>query len=69
MRRTWTRRRMPHLRRDCGMTIKRMVCFECGMKIRATIRQAKAHGWALWVGGALCKACSEKERMICPPSS
>lgn len=43
-------------------TIKPMVCYDCGHKIRATIRQAKRHGWALWVGGARCKRCEDKRR-------
>ena len=38
---------------------KPMVCFDCGMKIRATLQQAKRHGWTLWVGGSRCKSCSE----------
>lgn len=42
------------------MEIRRlMVCINCGMKIHATLRQAKFHGWALWVGGSRCKACCE----------
>lgn len=36
-----------------------MVYFDCGMKIFATIVQAKAHGWEVWVGGARCKRCIE----------
>lgn len=36
---------------------KTMVCCSCAMRIDATIRQAKRHGWELWVGGARCKAC------------
>lgn len=39
------------------MTSKRMVCVDCLMKLFATIVQAKAHGWAVWVGGARCKGC------------
>jgi hypothetical protein len=39
---------------------KTMVCVDCGMRLHATIVQAKAHGWALWVGGARCKACGER---------
>jgi hypothetical protein len=38
---------------------KTMVCADCFMGIEATIVQAKAHGWIVWVGGAYCKACSE----------
>ncbi len=36
---------------------KRMRCYDCGERIRATIGQAKAHGWTVWVGGATCKMC------------
>lgn len=39
------------------MTSKRMVCVDCLQKLFATIVQAKAHGWAVWVGGARCKSC------------
>lgn len=42
-------------------TMKRMRCVECGERITATIEQAKRHGWTLWVGGSLCKGCSERE--------
>lgn len=38
---------------------KRMVCIDCGMRIKATMRQAKQHGWKLWVGGASCKRCQQ----------
>lgn len=38
--------------------IKEMVCVGCRAKISQTIRQAKAHGWSLWVGGAMCPTCS-----------
>jgi hypothetical protein len=41
---------------------KRMRCYVCAMRIVATIEKAKAHGWTLWVGGATCKTCSEKEQ-------
>ncbi len=43
-------------------TPKYMRCYSCDERIRATIQQAKAHGWILWVGGAYCKSCSGKER-------
>jgi len=46
------------------MIKKQMVCFDCGMKIEASIVQAKAHGWTVWVGGARCKACSAKDDSI-----
>lgn len=39
---------------------KIMRCVGCGATIRATMAQAKRHGWAYWVGGARCKACVEK---------
>lgn len=42
------------------IVVKEMVCVGCGMRIGATIPQAKRHGWRLWVGGARCKTCSEK---------
>lgn len=42
-----------------GGVEKPMICFNCGMRIRATIARAKACGWRLWVGGAHCKVCSE----------
>lgn len=32
-------------------------CLVCGMRITASLQQAKRHGWALWVGGARCRAC------------
>jgi hypothetical protein len=38
---------------------KTMVCVDCGQRIVATLAQAKAHGWTLWVGGARCKVCTE----------
>lgn len=37
---------------------KEMICVGCLMRIFATIVQAKAHGWVVWVGGARCKACA-----------
>jgi hypothetical protein len=39
---------------------KTMSGIDCKMKIRATIVQAKVHGWELWVGGARCKTCRFK---------
>lgn len=42
------------------IVVKKMVCVGCGMRIDATIPQAKRHGWKLWVGGARCKTCGEK---------
>jgi hypothetical protein len=41
-------------------TTKQMVCYDCGMKITATLAQAKRHGWELWVGGARCKVCRNR---------
>lgn len=38
---------------------KAMVCVRCFTGIIATIVQAKAHGWSVWVGGAMCKRCVE----------
>lgn len=49
---------MSHMPTTTGVT-KEMVCIDCGMRIAATIVQAKAHGWGLWVGGARCKRCNE----------
>lgn len=44
-------------------TVKKvMVCVECLMMITATIVQAKAHGWHVWVGGARCKTCVERRK-------
>lgn len=40
---------------------KIMMCITCLEKIVATIAQAKAHGWQVWVGGARCKRCAEEE--------
>lgn len=37
--------------------LKLMVCVGCGATIRATVQQARRHGWHFWVGGARCKAC------------
>lgn len=37
--------------------IKKMICYDCAIRIEATLTQAKVHGWELWVGGARCKAC------------
>jgi hypothetical protein len=37
---------------------KNMICIDCAIRIRATIEQAKAHGWDVWVGGARCKGCT-----------
>lgn len=48
-------------------TPKRMICCECGLKILATMDQAKRHGWTLWVGGAVCGACVSKEPTPHPP--
>jgi dissimilatory sulfite reductase (desulfoviridin) alpha/beta subunit len=39
---------------------KQMICIECLVRIHATIPQAKKHGWTVWVGGARCKSCTEK---------
>lgn len=50
---------MSRIRTTPAPNAKRMVCVECGMKLIATMEQAKRHGWALWVGCALCKACVE----------
>lgn len=36
---------------------KDMACFDCLLKISATIQQAKANGWDVWVGGARCGRC------------
>lgn len=47
--------------RTTGGVKKRMVCYDCGERIVATIEQAKRHGWTVWVGGALCKGCGERE--------
>jgi hypothetical protein len=52
---------------------KPMVCIDCHDRIDATIAQAKAHGWNLWVGGARCKACVERGAVVAeiqksPPS-
>ena len=41
-------------------TKKLMVCVQCGQRIDATLRQARHHGWTLWVGGARCRVCAEK---------
>lgn len=49
--------------RAAKKTMKSMRCYDCGDRIRATIQQAKAHGWILWVGGAFCKGCSGKVLM------
>lgn len=43
------------------MSAKRMTCCECGLKILATMDQAKRHGWTLWVGGGVCEECAGKE--------
>lgn len=43
------------------MSAKRMTCCECGLKILATMDQAKRHGWTLWVGGGVCKDCTSKD--------
>ena len=40
---------------------KRMVCVDCLEKLSAIIEQAKCHGWKVWVGGALCKDCGQRE--------
>jgi hypothetical protein len=42
-----------------GGVLKPMVCVDCAMRISATLREAKRHGWLLWVGGARCKSCVE----------
>lgn len=41
---------------------KSMRCFNCISCIYATITQAKAHGWAVWVGGATCKHCTRENK-------
>ena len=44
--------------RTVAVGVKReMRCVGCGMLIKATIVQAKTHGWQVWVGGGRCKAC------------
>lgn len=41
-------------------TPRGLLCWDCGMRIAATIEQAKRHGWQVWVGGARCKSCADK---------
>ena len=41
---------------------KPMQCINCGMRITATMQQAKRHGWQLWVGGSRCKRCVEDQQ-------
>jgi hypothetical protein len=36
---------------------KKMICYDCAIRIEATISQARVQGWDVWVGGARCKAC------------
>jgi len=48
---------------------RHMVCCDCSAYIVATVEQAKALGWKLWLGGCRCKACGVKvaERAGEPP--
>lgn len=48
---------MARYRTTTAPNAKPMVCIDCGLRILATLEQAKRHGWALWVGGGRCKRC------------
>lgn len=45
---------------------KSMICYDCAIRIIATVPQAKAQGWIVWVGGARCKACAELKAEVTP---
>lgn len=47
-----------------GGVPKRMACCFCGDRILATIAQAKAHNWTLWVGGASCGPCNAPDPIV-----